>query len=241
MRIDKLLAHMGYGTRKDVKKIIKDGNVRVNQEVVTKVGQIVNEKDDQISVFDEIVEYQKYYYLMLNKPKDVISATTDNRHQTVLDLVSDIYGHVDLFPVGRLDIDTTGLLLLTNNGKLAHELLSPKKHVVKKYFAIIQDIVTPEDIDAFAKGMDLGDFITKPAELTIIHIDNENHLSEIEVTISEGKFHQVKRMFEYVGKKVLELHRESMGPIELDPDLALGDFRLLTTEEEELLVDYGLE
>lgn len=241
MRLDKFLSHAGYGSRKEVKKFILKGLIEVNNQVITKVGFIVDPRQDHITYLKEEIHYQEFYYIMLNKPSGIISATEDGYHQTVIDWVELDYNHVDLFPVGRLDIDTTGLLLLTNNGQLAHQLLSPKKEVSKRYRAIIQGVVTEKDIEKFNKGLNLGDFISQPAELDILDIDEDTQLSEIEVIIMEGKFHQVKRMFQAVDKEVIELHRISMGPLELDSNLELGEYRELSETEMTLLEPYGLK
>lgn len=240
MRLDKFLADTGFGTRKEVKKLISQGSISINGEMAKKPNIHVNPEEDSVTYLDDEIHYQAYYYVMLNKPDGIISATEDREYQTVIDWVALDYEHVDLFPVGRLDIDTTGLLLLTNNGQLAHQLLSPKKDVPKTYHALIDGIVTDEDIKAFSQGLDLGDFITKPAELVIHEIDTETNQSSIAVTIHEGKFHQVKRMFEAVGKTVTVLHRHSMGPLVLDEDLELGEYRELTVDEMEMLKPYGL-
>ena len=241
MRLDKLLSHAGYGSRKDVKKIIVSGSITVNDKVIKKVGHNVDPETDIIQYMNETVLYQEYYYVMLNKPDGIISATEDREYETVIDWVELDFGHAQLFPVGRLDIDTTGLLLLTNNGQLAHQLLSPKKKVNKSYEALIEGVVTEEDIQKFEKGLDLGDFITQSANLEILEVHAEISQTLIHVEITEGKFHQVKRMFEAVGKEVIQLHRISMGPLKLDPELALGDYRELTEAEMDLLVPYGLE
>lgn len=240
MRIDKLLAHTGYGTRKSVQKLLKDGFVTVNGKPIKKGSDKVDIKRDEVIVFDEVVHYQEYYYIMLNKPRGIISATEDSVHETVIDWLGPDYWHIDLFPVGRLDKDTTGLLLITNNGQLSHQLLSPKKKVTKRYQALVTGIVTEEDIKRFNEGLDLGDFITQPAHLIVTDIRQALEQSWVQVEIVEGKFHQVKRMFEAVGKEVLELHRLSMGPLALDPELLEGDFRPLTLEEMDLLKPYGL-
>lgn len=241
MRLDKFLSHSGYGSRKEVKKIITSGAIAVNGETVKKVGFNVNPDSDQVTYYNDTIHYQEFYYVMLNKPDGIISATEDRIHQTVIDWVELDYGHVELFPVGRLDIDTTGLLLLTNNGQLAHQLLSPKKSVNKTYQVRVSGIVNEKDIDTFTKGMNLGDFISLPAELEILEVMDDSQETWAEVTIQEGKFHQVKRMFEEVGKHVLELHRIKMGPLILDPELELGDYRELTDEEMTLLEPYGLK
>lgn len=229
MRIDKFLSNMGFGSRKDVKVLLKSKAVEVNGEVVRDAKQHVDEAADLITVAGEKVDYTEFIYLMMNKPPGVISATEDKYDETVIDLLGDEERHFEPFPVGRLDKDTEGLLLLTNDGKLAHELLSPKKHVAKTYYARIDGVVTEEDDEAFRNGVILDDgYQTKEAFLKILKSGVE---SEIELTITEGKFHQVKRMFESVGKTVIYLKRLSMGSLELDSDLKLGEYRYLTEEE----------
>lgn len=241
MRLDKLLSHAGFGSRKDVKKIIVSGQITVNDETIVKVGYNVDPNIDDIRYLDQPVTYQKFYYVMLNKPEGIISATEDKYYETVIDWVELDYAHVDLFPVGRLDIDTTGLLLLTNNGQLAHQLLSPKKKVTKRYEAVIEGIVTEDDVKKFKKGLNLGDFTTQPSELEILDLNEEVNQSLTQVVITEGKFHQVKRMFEAVDKEVIQLHRLSMGPLVLDTSLEFGDYRELNEAEKALLESYGLE
>ena len=229
MRIDKYLSNMGFGSRKEVKILLKTKAVEVNGEVVRDPKIHVDEHADQVLVGGEPVAYTEFIYLLMNKPQDVISATEDKYDQTVIDLLAEEDRHFEPFPVGRLDKDTEGFLLLTNDGKLAHELLSPKKHVDKTYYAKIEGIVTEEDIKAFEKGVALDDgYVTKPASLNILE---SAAFSKIELTITEGKFHQVKRMFESVGKRVVYLKRLSMGPLSLDPELDLGEYRHLTEEE----------
>lgn len=229
MRLDKLLANMGYGTRKEVKQLLKQKGVTVDGEVVKDSSMHVGPDKQEVSVFGERVEYMEFIYLMMHKPPGVISATEDNVDQTVIDLLDPLAQHFKPFPVGRLDKDTEGLLLITNDGQLAHNLLSPKKHVPKTYYAKIDGIVTNADIEAFKQGVELDDgYVTKPGELVII---SSGPMSEIELTIQEGKFHQVKRMFESVGKKVTYLKRLSMGSLKLDELLAPGDYRELTQEE----------
>ncbi|MCM3002854.1 pseudouridine synthase [Priestia koreensis] len=233
MRIDKLLANVGYGSRKEVKGLLKSGAIKVDGERVKDAKQHVDPNQQQVTVYDEVVVYKEFVYLMMNKPPGVISATEDHQHQTVVDLLEIEDAVFQPFPVGRLDKDTEGFLLLTNDGQLSHQLLSPKKHVPKTYYATINAPVTEEDQKAFAKGVTLDDgYLTKPAELTILA---SGDTSEIELTIVEGKFHQVKRMFESVGKKVTYLKRLSMGSLQLDPDLELGEYRELDEEEIELL------
>ncbi len=240
MRLDKFLAASGFGSRKEVKKLINQGSVTINETTAKKPNAQIDPYQDTIAYLGDPIHYQAYYYVLLNKPDGIISATEDREHETVIDWVALDYHHVDLFPVGRLDIDTTGLLLLTNNGQLSHQLLSPKKKVPKTYHALIDGIVTQDDIEAFDKGLNLGDFTTQPALLKIDEVDEEMNQTAIQVTIYEGKFHQVKRMFEAVGKTVLQLHRHSMGPLELDSELAIGEYRELTDREKQLLIPYGL-
>lgn len=229
MRIDKLLSNSGFGSRKEVKILLKSKAVDVNGETIRDPKFQVNEKEDSVSVGGDAVSYREFIYLMMNKPQGLISATEDRFDETVIDLLTAEEQRFEPFPVGRLDKDTEGLLLITNDGKLAHELLSPKKHVDKTYYAIIDSPVTEEDALAFRKGVVLDDgYETKPAELRILKSGKE---SEIELTITEGKFHQVKRMFESVGKRVVFLKRLSMGPLSLDETLATGEYRELTEEE----------
>lgn len=235
MRIDKLLANMGFGTRKEVRQLLKNGAVRINEEVIKKPNIHVNPEQDQISCLGEPVIYREFIYLMMNKKQGVLSATEDLREKTVIDLLSDEYRHFKPFPVGRLDKDTEGFLLLSNNGKLAHNLLAPRKNVPKTYYAHVEGVVTEEDVLAFSEGVMLDDgYQTKPAQLKILLADA---LSEIELTITEGKFHQVKRMFQAVGKKVIYLKRLSMGPLQLDETIPLGSYRELTESELKLLED----
>ena len=228
-RIDKVLSNLGYGSRSELKKICKNGLVKVNGKVINNPGVQVDVENDEI-IFDcEKVTYKEFIYLMLNKPDGYISATFDKRDPIVLDLIDKEDLVFEPFPVGRLDKDTEGLLVLTNDGQLAHRVLSPKKHVPKTYYAKIEGVVTEDDIKAFAKGVTLDDgYETMPAELVILKSDE---ISEIELTIHEGKFHQVKRMFESVDKKVIYLKRLSMGKLQLDENLALGEYRELTDEE----------
>lgn len=229
MRLDKFLAHMGYGTRKEVKILVKSKAIQVNEVVVKDSSMHVNELKDKVTVYGEIVEYKEFIYLMMNKPPGVISATEDSRNQTVVDLLDDDVRHFEPYPVGRLDKDTVGLLLLTNDGALTHRLLSPNKGVPKVYYAKIDGVVEEKDIDAFSQGVILDDgYHTKPGLLKIL---KSGPISEIELTITEGKFHQVKRMFEAVGKTVIYLKRLSMGALLLDESLPEGSYRELTEDE----------
>lgn len=224
---------MGYGSRKEVRQFLKNGAVRVNDETEKKSGAIINTDKDSVTLLGEPVVYREFIYLMMNKPQGVLSATEDSRDQTVVDLLGSDFTHFNPFPVGRLDKDTEGFLLLTNDGKLAHNLLSPKKNVPKTYYAHIAGEVTNQDVEDFQNGVILDDgYKTKAGEL---HILKSGETSEIELTITEGKFHQVKRMFEAVDKKVVYLKRLSMGPLSLDEALPLGTYRELTNEEVEML------
>lgn len=229
MRLDKYLCETGFGTRSQVKDLLKKGQVMVNGEVVKKPELKINETTDQILCQGKKASYQKNIYLMLHKPAGVVSATEDNREKTVLDLVRPEDRKNGLFPVGRLDKDTEGLLLLTDDGELAHRLLSPKKHVDKTYYAKIDGQVTEEHVKQFREGLDIGDEKkTLPAVLTILL---SGPVSEIEVTIHEGRFHQIKRMFEAVGCKVTYLKRLSMGNLVLDETLSPEEYRPLTEAE----------
>lgn len=233
MRIDKFLCDCGVGSRKEVKALLKGGSVCVNGKNVKDAAQHINEETDNVTVAGRALSYQKYIYLMLNKPAGVVSATFDKHLPTVADLVEDAYKHYDVFPVGRLDIDTTGLLLLTNDGQLAHRLISPKYRVPKIYAAHVLGVVTQKDVEAFKTGVTLDDgYVCMPGDLRIVHSGEE---SDIELTIYEGKFHQVKRMFEAVDKKVLTLKRLSMGGVCLDDALEERKMRELTEEEIQLL------
>jgi 16S rRNA pseudouridine516 synthase len=239
LRIDKMLANLGFGSRKEVKQLLKSGAVKVDDVVVKDPKRHVDTNKQTVTLNGEVIEYKEFIYLMMNKPQGVLSATEDSAQETVIDLLELEDQVYEPFPVGRLDKDTEGLLLITNDGQLAHRLLSPKKHVPKTYFAVIDQEVTEEDVKAFAEGVTLDDgYETKPGELKIL---KSGMHSDIELTITEGKFHQVKRMFEAVGKKVVYLKRISMGPLPLDETLELGEYRELTDEEIELLRDYQVK
>lgn len=227
MRLDKYLSNMGVGTRTEVKGMIRKGRVQVNGGVVKTPDIKIKPEEDAVSVDGETITYEKYRYFMFHKPAGCITATEDPMQKTVMDYF-EVNKKDTLFPVGRLDKDTEGLLLVTDDGALAHALLSPKKKIGKTYFAIIDGEVTEEDVVAFSKGLDLGNFTSMPAKLEIRKADM---VSEIIVTIYEGKFHQVKRMFEAVGKKVTYLKRLSMGALCLDENLSKGEYRPLTEEE----------
>ena len=233
MRVDKLLSNVGVASRAELKKYCKQGLISVNGKVINNPGVQVDTESDDIRFNGEKIVYREFVYIMLNKPDGYISATFDKYDPIVLDLIDQSYLVFEPFPVGRLDKDTEGLLVLTNDGQLAHRVLSPKKHVPKTYYAKIQGKVTEEDILAFEKGVILDDgYETMPSQLKILKSDD---MSEIELTIHEGKFHQVKRMFESVGKKVVYLKRLSMGKLKLDESLKLGEYRELTEEEVKLI------
>ena len=234
MRLDKFLCETGFGTRSQVKELLKKGQVTVNGVAAKKPEQKIDEHKDQITCQGKIASYEKYVYYMLHKPAGVVSATEDKREKTVLDLLKSEDRRDGIFPVGRLDKDTEGFLLLTDDGDLAHRLLSPRKHVDKTYYAKIAGSVTEAHIERFREGLDIGDEKkTLPAMLEILA--SEPEISEIRITIHEGRFHQIKRMFEAVGCKVTYLKRLSMGAVALDETLAPGDYRPLNEKERELL------
>ena len=229
MRIDKFLANSGIGTRKEVKELLKKKRISVNDEVVTEAKTHIDEDNDFVAFDGKRIEFKEFLYIMLNKPQDVISATDDERHRTVLDLLEEPLTKVGLFPVGRLDKDTEGLLVLPNDGKMAHELLCPKKHVPKRYYVELKKPLSKEDAVILENGVELETFTTKPARVEFITED------KVYIIISEGKYHQVKRMFKCVGNRVLFLKRTGMGNLGLDENLASGEYRELTSEELELL------
>ncbi|MFC4600009.1 pseudouridine synthase [Cohnella hongkongensis] len=275
IRLDKMLGNLGYGTRSEIKQWIKQGAVTVNGAVVKNHGLQVRPHEDEVALGGETIRYRDTVYALLHKPAGVVSATADDRDRTVIDLLDEDLAVLSPFPVGRLDKDTEGLLLLMNDGKLSHELLSPRKHVPKVYRALVAGAVGPSDAEAFERGVKLDDgYVTMPAQLKVLASAEPGPdrrmqaaepadaaemsavlgfapsgpecppLSWIELTIREGKFHQVKRMFEAVGKKVLYLRRVAMGPLRLDPGLAPGEWRELTEDEVNSLRNYrkdGLE
>ncbi len=228
IRLDKFLADTGMGTRSEARAFIKKGLVSVNKAIIKDPGIKVDENRDVVSLSGSEITYKKYQYFMMNKPQGYVSATEDKKEHTVLELIKE-NGKKDLFPVGRLDKDTEGLLLISNDGDMAHKLLSPAKHVGKVYYAKVSKAVTEEHVKKFAEGMTLsGGLVLKPGELKILKCGEE---SEIELKIYEGRFHQVKRMFEAIGMKVLYLKRISMGSLTLDEGLKPGAYRRLTDEE----------
>lgn len=229
MRLDKYLVHVGYGTRSTVQKLIKSKKVQVDDVVVQKPETSIDPDQAVVKVGGRIMDYQEFYYFILHKPAGYITATEDKKLPTVVDLLEEEDRNKDVAPVGRLDKDTEGLLVLTNDGKTTHELLSPKKHVDKVYYARVAGKVVPEDCETFAAGMTLEDgTVFAPGKLEII---TSGETSEIYVTIKEGKFHQVKRMVQAIGKEVVYLKRIKMGNFSLPEDLAIGEYRQLTKEE----------
>ena len=240
MRLDKYLANSGVGTRKEIKEFLKKRKIKVNDKIVINGSIKIKEYEDVIKYEDNIVEYKPFVYIMLNKPSGVISATEDKQHKTVIDILDNNYRTYDIFPVGRLDIDTEGLLLLTNDGQLSHNLLSPNKHVDKKYYVELKTEITAEMIEKLENGIKLEEnFVTKNAKVEMLK--NENNLKKVFITITEGKFHQVKRMFKAVNNEVLYLKRIQMGNLTLDDKLGLGEYRELTEIELEKLKNINMK
>ncbi len=236
MRLDKFLVACAVGSRTEVKNLLKAGRVTVNGKKEKSAKLQINEERAEIRFDGQVLDYEEFVYYMMNKPQGVISATEDSKHRTVLDLLDDIARTKEVFPVGRLDIDTHGLLLLTNDGKLAHALLSPKRHVDKTYLAQVEGIMSQEDVETFAEGIPLKDFTCQPAKLELVSVDPVKNQSLVRVTIAEGKFHQVKRMVAYCGKEVVDLQRLTMGTLVLDENLERGEWRRLTKGELENLL-----
>jgi len=238
MRLDKFLANSGIGTRKEVKIILKKGKIKVNEKIVKDAKMQVDEIKDDVKIEGEKITYKPFVYIMMNKPSGVISATEDGKHKTVIDLLCEKYKNYKVFPVGRLDIDTEGLLLLTNDGVLAHNLLSPKKHVDKKYYVELKEPLTIEKKKILENGIKLEEnFVTKKAKIEIIDKDEDIEVNSVFITISEGKFHQVKRMFKFVENEVLYLKRVKMGKLLLPENLKLGEYRELSEEEMDLILN----
>ncbi len=230
MRLDKYLSDMGAGTRSELKKDIRKGGATVDGKTVKDPGFSVD-VSSHVVFKGTVIAYEEFAYYMLNKPAGIISASDDDKEPTVVDLISEPK-RKDMFPVGRLDRDTEGLLLITNDGALSHRLLSPKHHVDKVYYARVSGILSDSDIELFRDGLILTDGLEcLPADLKILSVSEDEYISEAEITVREGKFHQVKRMFSSVGAEVLYLKRLSMGPLTLDPDLGPGEYRRLTPDE----------
>ena len=232
MRLDRFLSEMGVETRSRIREMCRKGRIKVNGTVQKKSDLQVSPEDDIVEVDGERILFAAKEYYMLNKPAGVVTATVDTREKTVLDLLT-VRKRKDLFPVGRLDKDTEGLLLITNDGELSARLLSPKHHVPKKYYAEVRGELQPDAAEQFLKGLDIGDEKeTLPAELVILTSEEPK---EVEITLTEGRYHQVKRMIEAVGGEVVYLKRLSMGSLTLDPSLSPGEYRKLTEEEVEML------
>lgn len=230
MRLDKYLSDCNVGTRSDVKKYIGSKRVAVNGKVVT-VPKFQVQSEDYVTFDSEHIQYEQFHYLMLNKPDGVLSATKDGKTETVIDLLDESDRWNGLFPVGRLDKDTTGLILLTDNGQLAHAMLHPKKHVKKHYTATITPPLTEEAVMLFAKGITLADeTVCLPAKLVLKETNSEDEQT-VCIEIEEGKFHQIKRMVAACGSHVVKLHRDQIGTLTLDTKLSVGEYRYLHEEE----------
>ncbi len=225
MRLDRWLAMLSLGSRSQVRQIIRGGQAAVNGRVILDPALSFDPEQDTLAIGGRQTDGRLQRHVMLHKPAGLLTAARDAKQPTVMDLLPPVYGSIGCMPVGRLDKDTTGLLILTCDGELNHRLLSPGRHVDKRYRALVEGEMGQAEIDAFARGLDLGDFTSRPAALTLLTP------SLAEVVITEGKFHQVKRMFSAVGHEVLELHRCAFGPLELDPALPEGQWRELTKEE----------
>ena len=229
MRIDKYISGCGYASRKDVKKLIKQGLVFIDGEVCKKPEEQTDE-NSIVEVDGERLIYREFVYLMLNKPQGCVSAVYDKKYPVVTEFVPEEYAHFEVYPIGRLDIDTEGLLILTNDGQFAHEMTSPKKDVYKRYFAVLDKPMEEKDVEIFAGGMEFKEFTAKSAKLEITENPNE-----VYIEIAEGKFHQVKRMCERVGKTVTYLKRVAIGNLKLDKSLEKGEVRELTKDELDML------
>ena len=225
MRLDRWLATISAGSRSEVRQWIRGGKAAVNGRVILDPALSFDTETDSPAVNGRTLDGRVVRHVMMHKPAGLLTAARDAKQPTVMDLLPPVYRGIGCMPVGRLDKDTTGLLLLTTDGELNHRLLSPGRHVDKRYRALVDGELTEKDTEAFASGMDLGDFTAQPAKLTIL----KPCLAE--VVVSEGKFHQVKRMFAATGHEVLELHRCAFGPLELDPALSEGQWRELTDAE----------
>lgn len=233
MRLDKFLCEMNMGSRSQVKTLIRQGTVAVNDIAATNPDQRIDEFSDRIAFRGKILQYRRFVYYMMNKPEGIVSASRDNMDRTVVSLLGKD-AREDIFPVGRLDKDVTGLLLLTNDGDLAHRLLAPKKHVDKTYRAVLEHELLPEDIRRLESGLDIGEeSLTLPARVTVLEEQT------ILLTLHEGKFHQVKRMLQAVDNQVLQLQRIAFGGLTLDQNLKPGEYRELTGEELETLRKSG--
>jgi len=231
MRLDKWLATLGKGSRSEVRQIIRDGQAAVNGQIIRDPAADCDPERDTLSLRGAAEDGRIMRHVMMHKPAGVLTAARDPRQRTVMDLLPAEYRSMGCMPVGRLDKDTTGILVFTCDGELSHRLLSPARHVEKRYRALASGQMDAGDTEMFARGMDLGDFTALPARLEILRTDGESDTTLAEVTVTEGKFHQVKRMFAAAGHEVRMLHRCSFGPLELDPSLPEGAWRELTEGE----------
>lgn len=228
MRLDRFLAKAGFGPRSDTRKLIKSGSVMVDNEVVLNPSMHI--EGNPVHVNGELLEFKLFVYIMLNKPKGFVSARTDAKDPTVVELLTE-YQHYDLSLAGRLDKDTTGLLILSNNGKLLHSIVHPKQDKEKVYLVTYKEVLSTEDVERLETGIELKDFTTKPARVEVL----SEH--KMRLTITEGKYHQIKRMLIALNNEVIELHREAIHGVTLDASLALGDYRELTEEEVKSLME----
>ena len=233
MRLDRWLATLGVGSRAQVQKLVRSGSVQVDGAVQRDPGKACDPDTQQLTVNGAPVDGRLMRHVMLHKPAGLLTAARDKKQPTVMDLLPDVYESIGCMPIGRLDKDTTGLLVFTCDGELNHRLLAPARHVDKVYRAVVDGPLDQSHVDAFAAGLHLSDFDAQPALLHIIRSGSDS--SEAEVTVHEGKFHQIKRMFEAVGRTVTALHRESFGPLPLDPALPEGQWRELTPDEVQAL------
>ena len=233
MRLDKFLSNMGKASRSEGGRLARSGKITVNGVVVKKPDIHIDENKDIICVNGVTVSYKKYAYIMLNKPEGYVSATDDDREKTVLDLLPDEERRLNLFPCGRLDKNTLGLVILTNDGDSAHKCLSPKHHVSKIYKFECKCPLPLENVKTLENGVDIGGYFTKPCKITM---DSD---TSGEITLTEGKYHQIKRMLEAVDNKITYLERITFGGIRLDTSLDRGEWRYLTADEEALFINGG--
>ncbi len=231
MRLDRWLTTLGAGSRSEVKQWIRGGQVAVDGRIVSDPARSFDPAASRLSLQGKPLDGRVVRHVMMHKPAGVLTAARDPKQPTVMDLLPPEYRSMGCMPVGRLDKDTTGILIFTCDGELNHRLLSPGRHVEKRYRAIAEGRMDAEDIDLFARGIRLSDFKAQPAQLEILWITDQPETTLAEVTITEGKYHQVKRMFAAAGHEVLKLHRCSFGPLEMDPELPEGAWRELTEDE----------
>ena len=229
MRLDRWLSTLGTGSRNEVKAWIRGGEAAVNGRIIRDSALSFDTEKDTLTLRGKPLDGRVMRHVMMHKPAGVLTAARDPKQPTVMDLLPEVYRRIGCMPVGRLDKDTTGILIFTCDGEMNHRLLSPGRHVDKVYRALTEGKLGPDAAELFASGMDLGDFTAQPAKLEILRAGEESSMAE--VTVAEGKFHQVKRMFSAAGYEVLKLHRRAFGPLELDPELREGEWRELTEAE----------